>query len=51
MVVTQTVFALLVIVAGAHLFVTEVEFFSTEVFDVPAALIALLLATLATELR
>jgi cation:H+ antiporter len=50
MVVTQTVFALLVIIAGAHLFVTEVEFFSTEVLDVPAALIALLLAPLATEL-
>ncbi len=50
MVVTQTVCALLVIIAGAHLFVTEVEFFSTEVLDVPAALIALLLAPLATEL-
>ncbi len=50
MVVTQTVFALLVIIAGAHLFVTEVEFFSAEVLDVPAALIALLLAPLATEL-
>jgi len=50
MVVTQTVCGLLVIVAGAHLFVTEVEFFSTEVLDVPAALIALLLAPLATEL-
>jgi cation:H+ antiporter len=50
MVATQTVFALLVIVAGAHLFVTEVEFFSTEVLDVPAASIALLLALLATEL-
>lgn len=50
MVVTQTVCALLVIIAGAHLFVTEVEFFSTEVLAVPAALIALLLAPLATEL-
>ena len=50
MVVTQTAFGLLVIVAGAHLFVTEVEFFSSEVLDVPAALVALLLAPLATEL-
>ena len=50
MVLAQTAFALMVIVAGAHLFVTEVEFFSAEVLDVPAALIALLLAPLATEL-
>jgi hypothetical protein len=39
MVVLQTAFALAVIIAGAHLFVTEVEFFSTEVLNVPAALI------------
>ncbi len=50
MVAVQTGVALLVIVAGAHLFVSEVEFFSAEVFDVPAALVALLLAPLATEL-
>ena len=50
MVIVQTAVALLVIIAGAHLFVTEVEFFSTDVLDVPVAVIALLLAPLATEL-
>lgn len=50
MVAVQTAVALLVIIAGAHLFVTEVEFFSAEVLNIPAAVIALLLAPLATEL-
>ena len=50
LVVVQTGIALLVIIAGAHLFVTEVEFLSAEVLNVPAAVIALLLAPLATEL-
>lgn len=50
LVVVQTGLALLVIIAGAHLFVTEVEFLSAEVLNVPAAVIALLLAPLATEL-
>lgn len=50
MVAVQASIALLVIVAGAHLFVTEVEFFSADVLNVPAAVIALLLAPLATEL-
>lgn len=49
-IVAQTAVALLVIIAGAHLFVTEVEFFSTEVLNVPSAVVALLLAPLATEL-
>lgn len=46
----QTVVAFLVIAAGGHLFVSEIEFFSAEVLDVPAALIALLLALFATGL-
>ncbi len=50
MVAVQTAVALLVIIAGAHLFVTEVEFFSAEVLNIPAAVVALLLAPLATEL-
>ena len=49
MVLAQTVIALLVIIAGAHLFVTEVQFFAA-VLNVPTAMIALLLAPLATEL-
>ena len=50
MVFTQIAVALLVIVAGAHLFVSEIEFFSAGVLDALAALIALLLAPFATEL-
>lgn len=50
MIVTQTAIALLIIIAGAHLFVTEVEYFSKEVLNVPSAVVALLLAPLATEL-
>ncbi|WP_020222887.1 sodium:calcium antiporter [Halarchaeum acidiphilum] len=46
----QTLIALALIVAGAHLFVTEVEWLSTHVLDVPIAVVALLIAPLATEL-
>jgi len=50
LVVGQTVVALACIVGGAHLFVGSVEWASTAVFGAPAAVIALLLAPLATEL-
>lgn len=50
LVLTQTLIALGIIIGGAHLFVTEVEFFSEEVLSIPAAVVALLLAPLATEL-
>jgi cation:H+ antiporter len=50
LVVIQALFALGIIIGGAHLFVSEVEFFSREVLNVPAAVVALLLAPLATEL-
>lgn len=50
MIMAQTAVALLIIIAGAQLFVNEVEFISTEILDVPAAIISLLLAPLATEL-
>ncbi|MFC6992200.1 sodium:calcium antiporter [Haladaptatus sp. GCM10025707] len=50
LVLVQTFLALVFIVAGAQLFVTEVEFFSEEVLTIPAAVVALLLAPLATEL-
>ncbi|MFB6080454.1 MAG: sodium:calcium antiporter [Haloferacaceae archaeon] len=50
LVLAQTLFALGLIVAGAHLFVGEVEFFATEVIGIPTAVLALLLAPLATEL-
>lgn len=46
----QTLIALGFIIGGAELFVMEVEYFSNEVFNIPAAVIALLLAPLATEL-
>lgn len=49
-VVLQTLIALAVIIGGAHLFVTEVEYFSTNVFNLPPAIFSLLLAPLATEL-
>jgi len=49
MVGLQTALALGVIIAGAHLFVEEVAFFSDRL-GVPAAVVALLLAPLATEL-
>lgn len=46
----QTLIALAVIIGGAHLFVTEIRFFSNEVFAIPAAILSLLLAPFATEL-
>ncbi len=46
----QTLIALSIIVGGAHLFVEEVTYFSTEVLNIPPAVLALLLAPLATEL-
>lgn len=49
-VILQTLIALGVIIGGAHLFVTEIEYFSNHVFSIPAAVLALLLAPLATEL-
>ena len=50
LVVIQTLVALALIVGGANLFVEEVSFFSTEVLGFPSAVLALLLAPLATEL-
>ncbi|MFB6220402.1 MAG: sodium:calcium antiporter [Halolamina sp.] len=50
LVIVQSLFALGIIISGAHLFVAEVEFFSREVLNIPAAVVALLLAPLATEL-
>ncbi|MDX1745233.1 MAG: sodium:calcium antiporter [Halobacteriales archaeon] len=49
-VVLQTLFALGVIIGGAHLFVQEVQWASQEVLGIPTAVVALLLAPLATEL-
>lgn len=46
----QTLFALGVIIGGAHLFVSEITWVSKEVLDVPVAIVALLIAPLATEL-
>ncbi|GAA0653747.1 sodium:calcium antiporter [Salarchaeum japonicum] len=46
----QTLFALGIIIGGAHLFVTEIEWVSKEVIDIPVAIVALLIAPLATEL-
>jgi cation:H+ antiporter len=45
----QSVIALGVIISGAHLFVGEVQFFADRL-SIPAAVVALLLAPLATEL-
>ncbi|MFQ3295057.1 MAG: cation:H+ antiporter [Halobacteriales archaeon] len=45
----QTLFALGIIIAGAHLFVQEVEW-AAGAIGVPSAIVALLLAPLATEL-
>ncbi|MFB6153870.1 MAG: sodium:calcium antiporter [Halodesulfurarchaeum sp.] len=50
LVLTQTAIALAIIIGGAHLFVNEVSFFATEVLHFPTAILALLLAPLATEL-
>ena len=49
-VILQTLIALGIIIGGAHLFVTEIEYFSNHVFNIPAAVLSLLLAPLATEL-
>jgi len=46
----QTFLALGLIVAGAQIFVTEVRYFSIEVLHFPTAVLALLIAPLATEL-
>ncbi|MFB6096568.1 MAG: sodium:calcium antiporter [Haloferacaceae archaeon] len=46
----QTVLALGIIVFGAHLFVDEVSYFAVEVLHFPTAVLALLIAPLATEL-
>ncbi len=50
LVLLQTVIALGIIIGGAHLFVSEVQWASEEVLGIPAAVVALLLAPLATEL-
>ncbi|AGB34110.1 MULTISPECIES: sodium:calcium antiporter [Natrinema] len=50
LVFVQTLLALVIIVAGAQLFVTEVQYFSVTVLHFPPAILALLLAPLATEL-
>jgi cation:H+ antiporter len=50
LVFAQAAFALGIIVGGAHLFVGEVEYFAVEVIGMPTAVLALLLAPLATEL-
>jgi cation:H+ antiporter len=39
-----------IIIGGAHLFVEEVQWAATDVLGIPAAVVALLLAPLATEL-
>jgi cation:H+ antiporter len=49
-VVAQAALALGIIITGAHVFVGEVQWAAQEVLHVPAAVIALLLAPLATEL-
>jgi cation:H+ antiporter len=46
----QTLIALGIIVGGAHLFVQEVQWAAQDVLGIPAAVVALLLAPLATEL-
>ena len=48
--VALVLFALVIIITGAHLFVSEVQWLSTHVLDVPIAIVALLIAPLATEL-
>lgn len=50
LILLQTAIALGFIIGGAHLFVTEVEFLSEHVLGIPGAVVALLLAPLATEL-
>ena len=46
----QTLVALGIIIGGAHLFVEEVQWAAVEVLRIPTAVVALLLAPLATEL-
>jgi len=50
LVALQTLVALGLIIGGAHLFVTEVEWLAGTVLNVPTAIVALLIAPLATEL-
>ena len=50
LVVAQAAIALGIIISGAHLFVTEVQWAANEVLHIPSAVVALLLAPLATEL-
>ncbi len=50
LVIFQALFALGIIIVGAHLFIHAVEWLSTDVLNLPMAVIALLLAPLATEL-
>lgn len=50
LVALQTLLALAIIVGGAHLFVEEVQWAASDVLGIPAAVVALLLAPLATEL-
>lgn len=50
LVLLQTLIALGIIIGGAHLFVAEVQWASEDVLRIPAAVVALLLAPLATEL-
>jgi cation:H+ antiporter len=49
-VLAQTILALAFIVGSAQSFVTEIEFSSAEVLNIPGAVVALLLAPFATEL-
>ena len=46
----QTLLALGIIILGAHMFINAVEWLSSDVLNLPLAVIALLLAPLATEL-
>jgi len=50
LVVLQTLGALGIIIAGAHMFVGQTTWVSEELLNIPAAVIALLIAPLATEL-
>lgn len=50
LVIFQALAALGIIIAGAHLFIHAVEWLSHDVLNLPLAVIALLLAPLATEL-
>lgn len=50
LVLAQALFALGIIIGGAHIFVEEVQWVSHEVLGIPAAVVAIILAPLATEL-